>query len=180
MVKALPVDGGEHRLALRDVLGLARIALQVKKLLASVRAVEDELEALVPHRVAGSLSVALKMDVPLGVGTVHHGKQAATLKLAIGGRSVEHSEEVGDRRRQVDEVGKAADPLTRRPPACWKPHDQRDPHARLVELNHVADVAVLAQRLTVIRGHDHDRVLPDARSLEQLAKLAELLMGPSS
>ena len=49
--------------------------------------------------------------------------------------------------------------------------------ARLVDLDVVADPAVLEQLLAVVRGHDHDRALEQALGLERAAQRAHLLVG---
>ena len=54
---------------------------------------------------------------------------------------------------------------------------ERHVHARLVDVDVVADPAALEELLAVVGGHDHDRLLPEALGLERPAQRADLLVG---
>jgi len=86
------------------------------------------------------------------------------------------SENVRNCRRQVEQIDQRTDASPPRGEARRETHDQRDVGRRLAHVDPVADVALLAQRLAVVAGDDHDQAVPQPLSLEGSAQLADLMV----
>ena len=117
-----------------------------------VTAVAQAVSRAVPHRAGQRHRLSRRAQ--------GDGKQAAALERLVRAPLAEHPEQVGDRGREIEQVHELTHAHAPRPGAGREADHEGDAHAGLVELHVVADPAVLEQLLAVVRGHDHDRLLP--------------------
>ncbi len=162
-----PVDLREPRgvgLARRqEVRPLPRIGRQVVERARELGGGEDELQVVEPHGVF--------RDHEPGAATRASRRLREVVAREIVGRQPEVRE---DRRREV-ERGREAGPSCRPDaPGGRRPLHQQRHAQRLLVRRRVQEVAVLAERLAVVAGHDDERLVPEPGAAQVVEEAAEL------
>jgi hypothetical protein len=110
-------------------------------------------------------------EVGIGFGGWRIALADGTEASTVEGRRHRHADQIQDGRHQIDETRRR--PRGRRRQRSLRPEDQRHTQCHVVGEESVRTLTVLAERLSVIRRDDDERVVERARRPQAVEETAE-------